>query len=235
MNHYKKRLLVPVFGVFGLVMMLGACSQQVVPSADGGTTSGQQGNGSNTGSGSTHAGSSSTSGAGYGSGGNVSSTGAGSQGQGQGNGSGATTGSGYYQGGSGSQQGSGAYRETYTMADLKNPKSLLSQRIIYFDYDQATIKPKYQAILQAHSELLKRNAGVNVRLEGNADERGTREYNVALSEQRSKTVRWFMRGKGTKSSQTETIAYGEERPLVVGDGEKSWAKNRRVELKYPVQ
>lgn len=229
MNHYKKCLLAPVFGA---AMMLGACSQQVIPSADGGTTSGQQGSGS-TGSGSTHAGGSSTSGAGYGSGGNVSSTGAGSQGQG--NGSGTTTGSSYYQGGAGSQQGSGAYKETYTMADLKNPKSLLSQRIIYFDYDQATIKPKYQAILQAHSELLKRNAGVNVRLEGHADERGTREYNIALSEQRSKTVRWFMRGKGTKSSQTETIAYGEERPLVVGDGEKSWAKNRRVELKYPVQ
>ena len=72
-----------------------------------------------------------------------------------------------------------------------------------------------------------------MRLEGHADERGTREYNVALSEQRAKSVQWYLRGKGISSARTETVAYGEERPLVVGDGEKSWAKNRRVELKYP--
>ena len=230
MSHYKKRLLVPMFGA---VMMLGACSQQVIPSADGGATNnGSQGvdrgnNSANTGA----AGSSSTSGADYGSGGGVTSTGAGSYGNDNG---GNRPGSGYYQGGGTSgQHGSGVYQETYSIADLKNPKSLLSQRVIYFDYDQASIKPKYQAILQAHSELIKRNSSLKVRLEGHADERGTREYNVALSEQRAKAVQWFMRGKGIKSSQSETIAYGEERPLVVGDGEKSWAKNRRVELKYP--
>ncbi len=119
-----------------------------------------------------------------------------------------------------------------TPENLDNPQSPLYQRIIYFDYNQATVKPQYQVVLDAHSKLLARHPHMKVRLEGHADERGTREYNVALSEERAKAVQWSMRSQGVKTSQTEIIAYGEERPAVVGGGERSWAKNRRVEIKY---
>lgn len=135
--------------------------------------------------------------------------------------------------GNGNRNGTGSSGKEYTLANLKNPNSLLSKRIIYFDYNQATINPKYQAVLDAHAKLLAKNPHVDIRLEGHADERGTREYNVALSEERAKAVQWIMRSKGVNSSQSEVIAYGEERPAVVDSGEKSWAKNRRVEIKYP--
>jgi len=128
----------------------------------------------------------------------------------------------------GSADYNSAGKVEYTLANLNNPHSLLSQRIIYFDYNQSTIKPEYQAVLDAHTKLLAGNLQIQVRLEGHADERGTREYNVALSEERGKAVQWMMRSKGVQA-----VAYGEERPAIVGDGEKSWAQNRRVEIKYP--
>ena len=201
-------------GSFLLVsaLLLSACSQQPssVPEAmDGpgaGATTGQAGN---NGSGSN------TQGANMGDGAGTQSTGGGSYANGQGN-------------GSNSQNANSAI----TVANLDNPNSLLSKRIIYFDYNLASIKPQYKAILDAHTRLLAKTPNLKVRLEGHADERGTREYNVALSEERAKAVQWSMRGKGVKSSQTEIIAYGEERPAVVGDGEKSWAQNRRVKIKY---
>lgn len=229
--NYKTRLFLPIL----TVLMLGACSHQAqnVPAA--GTNSQYGGNGTanhnNAGNGVNRGrGGSATQGVNYGSGGGVASTATGRQ---YNNGS---TGRDYYRGGNGSGsagQGAGAYQETYRPADLNNPKSLLAERVIYFDYDQVTIKPHYKKVLEAHAELLKRNPTISMHLEGHADERGTREYNVALSEQRAKSVQWYLRGKGINSARTETVAYGEERPLVVGDGEKSWAKNRRVELKYP--
>lgn len=219
MTHYKIRLFIPILAVFAL----GACSTQVkdLPAAGSNTTN-QAGNGAaNNGKGDGKGGR--TQGVNYGSGGGVSSTRAGQQYNNGRNGQGQD----YYGG------GAGTYQETYQPADLNNPKSLLSERIIYFDYDQATIKPHYKKVLAAHATMLKRNPSISMYLEGHADERGTREYNVALSEQRAKSVEWYLRGQGINSSRMETVAYGEERPLVVGDGEKSWAKNRRVELKYP--
>ncbi|HHL18111.1 MAG TPA: peptidoglycan-associated lipoprotein Pal [Thiothrix sp.] len=231
--NYKIRLFIPILAV----LMLSACSHQAqnVPVAgvngqyagSGTANHNNAGNGVNRGRGG-----SATQGVNYGSSGGVASTATGRQ---YNNGS---TGRDYYHGGNsygntGQNSGSGAYQETYRPADLNNPKSLLAERIIYFDYDQVTIKPHYKKVLEAHAELLKRNPTISMRLEGHADERGTREYNVALSEQRAKSVQWYLRGKGISSARTETVAYGEERPLVVGDGEKSWAKNRRVELKYP--
>jgi peptidoglycan-associated lipoprotein len=146
----------------------------------------------------------------------------GSKGSGQGSGAGT----------SGSSGGGGYSSYKYTPADLSNPSSILATRIIYFDYDQASIKPEFIPVLNAHAQLLANYPDLRIRLEGHADERGTREYNVALSERRAQTVQWYLRGKNVRSNQTETIAYGEEKPIVVGSGEKSWAKNRRVEIKY---
>ncbi len=197
-------------------LLITACSQQPtsIPEAGGGS------NGAgNAGAGSTAGNGSNTQGANVGSGGDPRSTG---------------SGGGYPAGGNpNGQGGSGKNNAAITIANLNNPDSLLSKRIIYFDYNLASIKPQYQAILDAHTKLLAAHPNVNVRLEGHADERGTREFNVALSEERAKSVQWSMRGKGVKGSQTELIAYGEERPAIVGDGEKSWSKNRRVEIKYP--
>lgn len=120
----------------------------------------------------------------------------------------------------------------YKVTDLNDPNSILSRRVIYFAYDQSTIEPEYFEILDAHSELLASNPNLTIRLEGHADERGSREYNVALSERRAQSVKQFMDLKGVGSEQTQTVAYGEELPVDPGHNEAAWSKNRRVEIKY---
>jgi len=120
----------------------------------------------------------------------------------------------------------------YKVTDLNDPSSVLSRRVIYFAYDQSTIEPEYFEILDAHSELLASNPNLTIRLEGHADERGSREYNVALSERRAQAVKQFMDLKGVGSKQSQTVAYGEELPVDPGHNEAAWSKNRRVEIKY---
>lgn len=121
----------------------------------------------------------------------------------------------------------------YTPADLRNPSSILSQRVIYFDFDRSDIKPQYMDILNAHASLLAAYPNLRVRLEGHADERGSREYNVALSERRGYSVLDYMQIKGVRSTQMDVIGYGEEVPAAFGHNEAAWSKNRRVEIKYP--
>lgn len=103
--------------------------------------------------------------------------------------------------------------------------------IIYFDFDQATLKPDARALLLAHAERLKENP-TEVRLEGHADERGSREYNMALGERRANAVRDFLVLQGVRRSDLEVVSYGEERPLAMGSTESAWSKNRRVEIVY---
>ena len=172
-------------------------------------------------------------------GGNSGSGQAGQYGQyGNGAGGGGTgTGSGQGQYGQGAGFGSGgAYsgntKSSYTPADLRDPRSILAQRTIYFDYDQSTIKAEYRRILDAHASLLVDFPQLNVRLEGHADERGSREYNVALSERRGYSVLDYLKIKGVKASQADVVGYGEEIPATFGHGEGSWSKNRRVEIIY---
>lgn len=163
--------------------------------------------------------------------------GAGGQGQ-YGNGAGGTNPNGG-QGGAGAGQyggqgqgGVGQGNSPYTPADLNDPSSVLAQRIIYFDYDQASIRAEYLPVLQAHASLLSAYPNLRVRLEGHADERGSREYNVALSERRGYSVRDYMTARGLKNQQAEIVGYGEEVPASLGHGEKSWNENRRVEIIY---
>lgn len=118
-----------------------------------------------------------------------------------------------------------------TLAGLNDPNNLLSQRIIYFDYDKASIRPEYMVLINTHAQLLAKYPNLKMRLEGHADERGSREYNVALSESRAQSVRSIMGIEGV-SGQIKTIGYGEELPVVTGHDQKSWQKNRRVEIKY---
>lgn len=105
------------------------------------------------------------------------------------------------------------------------------ESIVYFDFDQATLKPETRALLLAHADRLK-SSGSSARLEGHADERGSREYNIALGERRANAVRDFLVLQGVNASSLEVVSYGEERPMATGSDESSYSQNRRVELKY---
>jgi len=108
----------------------------------------------------------------------------------------------------------------------------LSELVIYFDYDEADIKPEFNAMLQAHGRNLAANPNMQVRLEGHADERGSREYNIGLGERRAQAVRRVLQLQGAGAQQLTTVSYGEERPAATGSDEESWRLNRRVELVY---
>lgn len=115
---------------------------------------------------------------------------------------------------------------------LDDPNSLLSKRVIYFDFDKADIKPEFRDIVQAHAAYLAQNANVKVTLQGHADERGTREYNMGLGERRAIAVKNVLTLQGASAGQVDTVSYGEERPVAQGHDEQSWGMNRRVEIIY---
>jgi peptidoglycan-associated lipoprotein len=106
------------------------------------------------------------------------------------------------------------------------------QGIFYFDFDQAIVKRGGHTELNDHAKVLSGNRMFNIRLEGHADERGTREYNLALGERRANAVRAYLIAQGASRSQIEVISYGEEKPAKRGHSESSWAQNRRVEIVY---
>ncbi|MFO1389907.1 peptidoglycan-associated lipoprotein Pal [Cellvibrio sp.] len=102
--------------------------------------------------------------------------------------------------------------------------------VVYFDFDKYDLTPEARAILLAHAEKLK-GSSASVRLEGHADERGSREYNMALGEKRAKAARDFLVLQGVKAASLEVVSYGEERPVATGHEEASYSQNRRVEIK----
>jgi peptidoglycan-associated lipoprotein len=114
----------------------------------------------------------------------------------------------------------------------EDPTSPLYQRTIYFDYDSVEIKPEYIALMRNHAAYLGTNTSTRVTLEGHTDERGTREYNLALGDQRAETVRRFMVAEGVIPQQMATLSYGEERPADPGRTEAAWERNRRVIIQY---
>ena len=111
-------------------------------------------------------------------------------------------------------------------------RALLGQLVVYFDYDEAEILPEFNALLQAHGRNLAANPNMQVRLEGHADERGSREYNIGLGERRAQAVRRVLMLQGAGQQQLTTVSYGEERPAASGSDDESWRLNRRVELVY---
>lgn len=113
-----------------------------------------------------------------------------------------------------------------------DPNDPLNKRVIYFEYDSPNLDAEGQLIAEAHAQWLTNNSSVTVVLEGHADERGTREYNLALGEDRAKSVMQVMQGMGVSGSNVQTISYGEERPVALGADESSWSLNRRVEIIY---
>ena len=115
---------------------------------------------------------------------------------------------------------------------LDDPDSLLSRRVIYFEYNSAAIRDEDRLVIQSHAEYMAAHNYAAISLEGHSDERGTREYNIALAERRAKAVRQLLLFQGASASQLETISFGEEQPLADGHDEGSWQQNRRVEINY---
>ena len=121
---------------------------------------------------------------------------------------------------------------TAEQIQARQDAAFAADTLFFFDYDQASIKAEARAALQAHAAYLSANADAKVRLEGHADERGTRAYNVSLGERRANAVKRYLIVQGASSAQVETVSYGEERPLSLSQTEEGFARNRRVELIY---
>ena len=117
-------------------------------------------------------------------------------------------------------------------ANFDNSDSPLSKNVIYFDFDQSTIRPEYRPIVTAHATFVAANPSASVTLEGHADERGSREYNLGLGERRGNSVNGVMSAQGARGGQVDVVSYGEERPACRESSESCWSQNRRVEIVY---
>jgi peptidoglycan-associated lipoprotein len=116
--------------------------------------------------------------------------------------------------------------------NFDNSESLLSKRVIYFDFDRSNVKAEYRGIVAAHAAYLASHSSARITLEGHADERGTREYNLGLGERRGNSVTGLLSAGGSTGSQQEVVSYGEERPVCRVSNEDCWWQNRRVEIVY---
>jgi peptidoglycan-associated lipoprotein len=129
--------------------------------------------------------------------------------------------------------GAGVSGAAGTGEDVAGPQEgILAQRIVYFAYDSSDISADSTALVSAHARYLVAHPTLHVRLEGNTDERGSREYNIGLGERRAQAVRRAMLLQGVAEVQLSTVSYGAERPQVEGHDETAWAKNRRVVINY---
>jgi peptidoglycan-associated lipoprotein len=109
---------------------------------------------------------------------------------------------------------------------------LLETTVIFFDYDSSEVRSDFNDVLAAHAAYLAANPNVSIRLEGHADERGSREYNIGLGESRAQAVRRILVLQAVDASQITTVSFGEERPAMFGSSEEAWERNRRVEIVY---
>ena len=121
---------------------------------------------------------------------------------------------------------------SYDKNAINDPNNVLSEKTIYFAFDSNAVSDDYIELVKHHGKYLSFNINASVRLEGHADERGTREYNVALAEQRAQSVRQMMLYEGAANDQISIISYGEEKPVSFGHDEESMSLNRRVEIVY---
>ena len=115
---------------------------------------------------------------------------------------------------------------------LRDPSNILSKRSVFFDYDSNQVKDEYRGMVQAHSRYLGDKRDSRIRIEGNCDERGSREYNLALGQRRAEAVKKVMTVLGVSDGRIETTSYGEEKPVAPGHDEQSWSQNRRADIKY---
>jgi peptidoglycan-associated lipoprotein len=121
---------------------------------------------------------------------------------------------------------------SYDEGAINDPNNVLSEKVIYFAFDSNAVGDDYVELVKHHGKYLSFNVNASVRLEGHADERGTREYNVALAEARAQAVKQLMLYEGASNDQISVISYGEEKPVAFGHDEESMSLNRRVEIVY---
>jgi peptidoglycan-associated lipoprotein len=115
---------------------------------------------------------------------------------------------------------------------LNDPKSMLFKRSVFYDYDQSAIKTDYRSLVEAHARYLRDNPGATITIEGNCDERGSREYNLALGQRRADGIKSMMKVLGARDGQVDTVSFGEEKPKAQGHDEGSWSQNRRGDIVY---
>jgi peptidoglycan-associated lipoprotein len=125
----------------------------------------------------------------------------------------------------------GAARESRPTADPLTTGEL-AKRSVFFDYDSNVVKDQYKPLVSAHAKYLGQNKGKHVTIQGNTDERGSREYNLALGQRRADAVKQGMTLLGVPASQIETVSFGEEKPRAQGESEQAWAENRRADIVY---
>jgi len=116
--------------------------------------------------------------------------------------------------------------------ELTDPKSKLAQRSIYFDLDKYDVKDEYRDLVASHAKYLVANRGFKVLLQGNTDERGSREYNLSLGQKRAEAVKRSLVLLGAKEDQIESVSLGEEKPKNAGHDESAWSENRRADILY---
>ena len=121
---------------------------------------------------------------------------------------------------------------SYEKNAIADPNNVLSEKVVYFAFDSNSVDDDYVELVKHHGKYLSFNPDASVRLEGHADERGTREYNVALAEKRAQSVKQLMLYEGAGNDQISVISYGEEKPVAFGHDEESMSLNRRVEIVY---
>jgi peptidoglycan-associated lipoprotein len=122
--------------------------------------------------------------------------------------------------------------DPYSMAALKDPKSPLAKRSVYFDYDSYVVKDEFKSLLEHHAKFLVKNGEMKMLIQGNADERGSREYNLALGQKRAEAVKKALLLLGAKEAQLESVSLGEEKPACADSTEACWAQNRRGDMLY---
>ncbi len=118
------------------------------------------------------------------------------------------------------------------MDPLNDPNSPLAKRSVFFDFDSFVVKPEFQSLIETHAKYLADHRERKVTVEGNTDERGSREYNLALGQKRADAVKSRLELLGATSSQIETVSFGEEKPRATGHDETAWAQNRRADIVY---
>jgi peptidoglycan-associated lipoprotein len=122
--------------------------------------------------------------------------------------------------------------ETGNVDPLNDPKGVLANRSVYFDYDSFVVREDGKPVVANHSEYLTKNTGRKVLIQGNTDERGGTEYNLALGQKRAEAVRRAMAALGVSDNQMEAVSLGEEKPKATGSDEAAWAENRRADIVY---
>lgn len=132
-------------------------------------------------------------------------------------------------------QSGGTQQESVSGSQLGTTGAVIDKRSVYYDFDSYALKSEYKPVVEANASYLKQHPQANVRIEGNCDERGSSEYNIALGQRRADSVKKMLELAGVSAQQIETVSYGKEKPRALGYDEQSWAQNRRSDFDYTRQ